>query len=111
MSSINITPPPLSPQAMADLLCTVMLLCRGNDHYGKPFWAYMCIKPSMAQSFQEAREKGKFNLEDYGTVLETGPGHDVPTEVATRMERDYGVNHHFEEDIIRLLDGMKKKSA
>lgn len=103
MANVNITPPPLSTQSMADLLCTIMLLCRGMGTDGKPFWAYMCIKPSMAQAFKDAREKGRFNLEDYGTILEVGSGDEVPPEVRNRMERDYGVNHGFEDALLAGL--------
>jgi hypothetical protein len=94
----------LSPQAMADLLCTLMILCHGTDSNSNPFWAYVCIKPSMAKLFKEARERGNFKLEDYGAIIESGEGYDVPPEVMERMERDYGVNHNFENDLIKVID-------
>src|SRR4051812_42552655 len=97
MSMVQITPPPLSTQSMADLLCTIMLLCQGKDAEGNPFWAYMCIKPSMARLFKDAKNTGHFNLEDYGTIIEQGSGADVPLEVRQRMEREFGVNHGYEE--------------
>ncbi len=97
---IHITPPPLSPQSMDDLLCTIMLLCRGTRPNGTPFWAYMCVKPSMAQAFKEVRDRGGFNLEDYGTILESGAGTEIPPEVQKRMERDYGINHSYEAELL-----------
>src|SRR5688572_19152615 len=106
MSTINLTPPPLSSQSMADLLCTIILLCRGTGTNGKAFWAYMCIKPSMAESFKEAHAKGPFKLEDYGTILEIGDGSQVPPDVQLRMERDYGVNHHYEDELLKSLDAV-----
>jgi len=107
MANVHITPPPLSAQSMADLLCTVILLCRGVGTDKKPFWAYMCIKPSMAESFKEARNKGVFQLENYGTIIELGEGDEVPSEIKQRMERDYGVNHHFEEDLMAAIKSLE----
>jgi len=108
---VQITPPPLSPQSMADLLCTIMLLCYGTEEDGQPFWAYMCIKPSMAKSFKEARDFGPFNLEDFGTILEKGYGMDVPDEIRQRMERDYGVNHGYEDELLLAIESMKPQGA
>lgn len=110
MSMVQITPPPLSPQSMADLLCTIMLLCYGTEEDGQPFWAYMCIKPSMAKSFKEARECGPFNLEDFGTILEKGPGMTVPEDTRQRMEQDYGVNHEYQDELLLAIESMKSDS-
>jgi hypothetical protein len=98
-----------SQNAMADLLCTIMVLCRGCDNRGKPCWAYMCIKPSMAKSFKEAREKGAFNLEEYGSVIEHGEGSEPPEDVKKIMERDYGMNHNYEDDLLRVVEEIKRK--
>lgn len=106
MSMVHITPPPLSAQSMADLLCTIMLLCYGTEEDGTPFWAYMCIKPSMAKAFKAARENGSFNLEDYGTILEKGEGMDVPDDVKERMEQDYGINHHYQDELLTAIESM-----
>lgn len=106
---VHITPPPLSSQSMADLLCTMVLLYRGNDMYGRRFWAYMCIKPSMAEAFRKAREAGEFNLGDYGTIIEAGEGDNVPPEVELRMARDYGVRADYEEDLLRTINAVRRR--
>ena len=107
MAMVTITPPPLSNNSMADLLCTIMILCRGKAPGGKHVWAYMCIKPSMAKAFKEAREKGAFDIEDYGSVIESGEGAEPPEEVQLRMERDYGMNHRYEEDLLRAANAVR----
>jgi hypothetical protein len=109
MSMVHITPPPLSSQSMADLLCTIMLLCHAKHHDGRPFWAYMCIKPSMAKAFKDARDKGRFNLEDYGTIIEWGEGSDVPPTTRQRMEREYGVCHDYEKQLLKAIDTLKSQ--
>ena len=108
MTPAHLSAPALSPQSMADLFCTIMLLCHGKHPNGKPFWAYICIKPSMAKAFKEARDKGNINLEDYGTIIEWGDGADVPADIKTRMARDYGANHQYEHDLIKAVDILKK---
>ena len=105
MANIPISPVPISAQAMADLLCTVVLLCRGVCDNGVPFWAYVCMKPSMAEAFKEAREQGAFNLEDFGTVVEWGEGEKIPEVVQARMKREYGVDEDYETKLIQSLRG------
>lgn len=109
MTSVNYTPPPLSQQSMADLLCTVMVLCHAKDEKGEPFWSYMCIKPSMAKAFKEARDSGVMELEELGTIIEWGKGATVPADVKARMERDFGVNHNYERDLIDAIEIMSNK--
>lgn len=109
--SVHITPPPLSPQSMADLLCTIVVLCRGKDRHKRDFWAYLCIKPSMAESFKKARDAGAMNLIDYGTILEAGEGTEVPESVRLMMERDYGIRNDYEEHLLKVIEQMKRKSV
>lgn len=104
MSNVHMSPPPLSAQAMADLLCTLLVCCRGVRDDGKAFWAYLCIKPSMAASFKEARESGSFVLEDYGTVVEWGEGEKIPEEVEERMAKQFGADAHYEDKILKALE-------
>lgn len=99
---------PLSPQSMADLMCTLIILCRGKDMENKSIWAYLCIKPSMASAFKAARERGDMDISDYGTILESGDGEEPPADVKTRMERDYGVNHAFEDKLLAAFAGEHK---
>lgn len=98
--------PALSSQSMADLLCTIIILCRGKQASGRPYWAYMCIKPSMARAFKEAREKGSFELGQFGSVIEWGEGNDVPADVQERMARDYGVSHDYEDQLARAIESL-----
>lgn len=108
MPIVEITPAPLSTQSMADLLCTLIVLCRGKNSQGKDFWAYMCIKPSMAKSFREACQ-GSFNLEDFGTIIEYGEGENVPEQVRERIELYYGANHHYETMLAASVEKLQNQ--
>ena len=103
MGQVQITPPPLSSQALADLMCTIILLCHARHEDGSPFWAYLCIKPSMAKAFQEARDSGTMDIEEFGTVLEWGEGEEVPPETRAHMERDYAVKHDYEKQLLQAI--------
>ena len=106
---VHITPPPISSQAMADLLSTIVILCQGKDRNEQDFWAYMCIKPSMAESFKAAQIAGNMNLGDFGTIIEAGEGIEAPDEVKARMQRDYGVREDYEEQLIKAIEDIKRK--
>ena len=110
VTTVHITPPPISSQAMADLLCTIVVLCRGKDRYQRNFWAYLCIKPSMAESFKKARDSGSMNLVDYGTILEAGEGTEVPEEVRLMMEKNFGVRHDYEERLLKVIEEMRRRN-
>ena len=104
-------PLPVSPQAMADLLCTMIILVRGSSAENNPIWAYLCMKPSMASAFKFARERGGFDVGDYGTVLESGEGDMPPPAIMLRMERDYGVNHDLENQWLAAIEAEKTDAA
>jgi hypothetical protein len=107
---IHVTPPPISDQAMADLLCTLMVLCKGYDAKKNPIWAYLCIKPSMAKSFKEARERGNIDISDYGTVIESGEGVEPSEAIKKRMEQDYGMNHSYEQELLDKIAALQKNA-
>lgn len=111
MSNVHMSPPPLSAQAMADLLCTLLVRCSGVRENGKPFWAYLCIKPSMAASFKEARESDNFVLEDYGTVIEWGEGAEIPADVQRRMKEQYGADPGYEGKLLDAIEAYKAANA
>jgi len=102
-TSVHMTPPPISPQAMADLLSTIILLCRGTDQNAHDFWAYICIKPSMVESFKQARDSGSMLLGEYGTIIESGLGCDVPLDVQERMKQEYGVEPDYQEKLLKAI--------
>lgn len=111
MSTSSIYPSANSNAAFADLLCTIMVLCKGKNQRGAPCWAYLCIKPSMAKAFKEARAKGAFNLEEYGSIIEHGEGAEPPEDVKLRMQKDYGMNHNYEDEILSAVAKLSQKEV
>ncbi|MFO0952940.1 MAG: DUF2610 domain-containing protein [Isosphaeraceae bacterium] len=87
----------------ADMLCTIVVLCRGKDMYNRNFWAYMLIKPSKAKAFRQARERGAMNLGDFGTIVEAGEGNDPPADVKKKMAEKHGVQDDLEEKLLKEI--------
>lgn len=102
----SITQERLSP--MVDLLCTILVLCRGSSG-GKPSWAYMAIRPSNARAFKEACDRGNIDLDDYGTVIESGEGKEPPQEVKDRMRDRFGMRDDFEELLQAAIEAQKNR--
>ncbi|NBX02770.1 MAG: hypothetical protein EBR02_01630 [Alphaproteobacteria bacterium] len=71
----------------------------------------MAVKPSMAEAFKEAREKGGFNLDEFGTIIEWGEGEQIPAEVEARMIRDHGIDPDYENKLIQALEEKRKGNA
>ncbi len=96
-------PPPDEMESAASL----MLLTRGNSEDGIPFWAYMYIRTSMAESFKQARDRGDICIGDYGTIIEWGEGENPPEDIRTRMERDFGMRHDYEDRLLKAIAMLK----
>ncbi len=86
-----------------DKQCVFTILVQGQRADGEPFWAYLELSATKAKAFRKAQRSGAFNLEDFGEIVEWGLGTDVPPDVKTRMEREHGVNHQFEEEARQVL--------
>jgi hypothetical protein len=99
----------LNPQAVSDLLCTIMMLCQAQHPDGKPFWAYLVIRPSMAKAFADARDSGTMDLSDYGTIIESGEGAEVPADIQARMARDFGARDDYEDQLASAVEALKSK--
>lgn len=82
---------------------SIMILSRGKLVGGKPFWAYVCLKSNMAKAYAEARQRGNFDLEDYGTIIEWGEGENPPEEVQGRMKNNYGMCADYEQQLLRAI--------
>ena len=91
---------------LADLCATLMVLTQGTTQEGEAFWAYLCIKPSMAKSFAEARMRGGFMLEEYGTIIESGLGAAPPDNIRQKMQTQFGMRDDYEAILERVIEEM-----
>lgn len=91
---------------LADLLCTVLVLCRGEID-GQPGWAYVAIKPTAASAFREACEQGGVDLDEYGTILEAGTGEEPSQEIKDKMRERFGMRDDYEQILTEAINEQK----
>ena len=67
----------------------MFLVSGGKDKYGREAWYFISVEPFKASIFQKEIKKGKINLLDYGTILESGFGKTPPEEAKRRIKEKY----------------------
>ena len=86
-----------------DPIVCVTELARCKTSYGKPFFAYIRIKPSEYMEYKTKIYKGlPVDPNDY-EILEYGWGDDPPAHIQEKMELQYGVDHQFENEIMKSM--------
>ena len=87
----------------------ILVLSRGHMEDGTPHYTYLAVLPSKIMAFKKAEAEGGFYYEDFGEILAEGDGLEPPEEVKKRMEKEYGFNHNFEEEVIEKATEFQKK--
>lgn len=55
----------------------------------KAYW-FLMVDPHKLNKFEKALEEGTFNLEDYGKIIDSGFGEEIPDFVKERLKDEYG---------------------
>ena len=55
----------------------------------KAYW-FLLVDPPKLGKFEKALETGTFNLEDYGKIIESGFGEEIPQWVKDKLKEEYG---------------------
>lgn len=65
----------------------IVVLSRGTTVSGKPFYAFVRIKPSRYEAFRAAEQSGEpYRIQDYGEILHFGY-QETPSEKVLEMVR------------------------
>ncbi|MDX1975153.1 MAG: hypothetical protein SFT92_05705 [Rickettsiales bacterium] len=75
-----------------DDLTRIILLIYGMMENGKPFWAYLAVKPTKYKDFNELNKAGKIDLykfESYGEIIIAGEGKSPPDEITLKVAEMY----------------------
>jgi hypothetical protein len=89
----------------------VVELARCKTSYGKPFYAYVRIKPSEYMDYKTKLNKGlPVDPNDY-EILEYGWGDAPPQHVQEMMEREHGVDHQFESAMTERLPELPQECS
>jgi hypothetical protein len=55
----------------------------------KAYW-FLLVDSHKLNKFEKALEKGTFNLEEYGKIIESGFGEEIPQSVKDALKDEYG---------------------
>lgn len=90
-------PPPTERKRFTDVVNTSradsIYLIRGNDSTSRAAWYYLQVDKLKKKLFETDAKKGQIQLTDYGKIIISGYGEQVPADVKKRMKDEYG----FEE--------------
>lgn len=95
------------PGAPAEVVPSLLVLCRGRSPEGVPCWAYLCLMPSQAHLLNDLKNTGKVELSDYGTVLEAGTGENPPPEISRHMQERYGIRDDFQNRLLEAINMLE----
>jgi hypothetical protein len=71
----------------------IIMLCRGDTISGKPYYAFVKMKPSRLTAFERIKNTDEsFSLQDYGDILKFDYVEIPPEEVINEMRARYGSN-------------------
>lgn len=64
---------------------------KGTDaESGRKAWWFLLVDQEKLNKFEAALKIGTFNLEDFGKIIESGFGEEVPQTVKDRLKDEYG---------------------
>ncbi len=84
----------------ADEVSYVIVKNTGIQNDGKPYWAYVAVRPSKYHEFMEyTREQRTVKLADYGRVLRYGLGTEIPDTIKKEMKARYRCDDAYLEKL------------
>ncbi|HEV3263389.1 MAG TPA: DUF2610 domain-containing protein [Gemmataceae bacterium] len=85
---------------VADADSFILGFVHGTMEDGRPYWAYVAIKPSKYREFYDATsERRPMVIGDYGKVVRAGFDKEVPADAKKEMEEKYGFDENYEENL------------
>lgn len=90
----------------------IIAFSSGNTASGRPYYAYVAVKPSKYREFcekSEARETIK--LSDYGRVVAHGFESAPPASVVQHMYEQYGFDETYESRLKAEISSQRQKDS
>ena len=84
----------------------IITLVEGSRN-GKPYFAYVAMKPSSFIAYKQDEKKGSVKLAEYGKIIEHGEG-EPSSAVKKKIEEEYAGSHEFEEQLQEMLKKANK---
>ena len=71
---------------------------------GRPYYAYIAVRPSMYKEFKEITDAGEgLTLGEYGEVIAAGFEAKPPRAVVKDMRETYGFDEQFTEKLVQKI--------
>ena len=79
----------------------IVVFTQGAMQDGRSYYAYTAVKPSLYKKFCQMTRSGQaVVLGEYGEVIAAGFSFNPPPEVVDKMQRKYGCNPQFQDNLI-----------
>lgn len=105
----NFQPPSAEELARLDSIASIIAYSYGFMEDGRPYWAYVAVKPSLYQQFYaQSVARQSMVVGDYGTILAAGFESEPPAHIVQQMQDSYGCDPRYEE---KLIAEVRKEQA
>jgi len=105
----KVVKPSIEELLAADNDSAIIAYTDGIAEDGRPYYAYIAVKPSMYEEFHALTSARKpIVLEDYGTILAGDYAASAPPSVKQAMRETYGFDENFIEKIKENIMKMGK---
>lgn len=88
----------------------IVVLSQGTLVDGDPYYAYIAVDPSKFIAFKAAEKLGNYDVAEYGTILKWERKAEPPKEVMEEMEKTLGLDHEYENKVMKALKELKEEN-
>ena len=100
----ELMPPTAEELAEADKDAAILCYTNGLLEDGRPYYAYIAVKPSKYQEFKKLTDaRMGLTLGDYGEVIAGNFEASPPPEVVAEMRDKYGFDEHYAEKVVQKI--------
>jgi len=94
----------------ADAASSIIAYTNGVTNDGRPYYAYVAVKPSLYREFCELTSARKtIVLNDFGGIIEGNFEASPPAHVVARMREEYGFDENYEQAIKEEVSRQRGK--
>ncbi len=109
-SSGKLSTPSTEELQKADDSSAIIAYTNGVTEDGRPYYAYMAVKPSRYREFYELTSARKaIVLNDFGNIIEGGFEESPPANIVQRMRNEYGFDENYEKAIKEEVSRQRGK--
>jgi hypothetical protein len=94
----------------ADATSAIIAYTNGVANDGRPYYAYIAVKPSRYREFYELTSARKtIVLNDFGDIIEGDFEAAPPAHVVQRMREEYGFDENYERELKEEVSRQRDK--